>query len=105
MARKVSWFAHVVVGVCIALGTGFLGTAMIAPVRAAVGDAVDLYDPETVRSNGATLRWSRYTGPSGAAFDRYEVHRAAGGDFTPSSLTLLTTIRDADVTSYEDTTA
>jgi len=49
-----------------------------------VGDAVDLYAPEVLKANGATLRWSRYTGPSGAPFDRYEVHRSE----TASSLRL-----------------
>jgi RHS repeat-associated protein len=99
------WVAQILLGLCVALGAGFAVSTFSEPVDAAVGDAVDILDPETVRSNGATLRWTRYTGPSGAPFDRYEIHRSKGGDFTPGASTLLTTIRHADVTSFEDTTA
>ncbi|MDQ4124525.1 MAG: DNRLRE domain-containing protein [Actinomycetota bacterium] len=70
-----------------------------------VSDAVELYAPDTLHSNGADLRWSRYTGPTGAAFDRYEVHRSPTSPFTPSSSTLLATIRNVDQTTYRDTTA
>jgi RHS repeat-associated protein len=70
-----------------------------------VGDAVDLLQPATLHSNGAELKWTRYTGETGAAFDRYEVHRSATANFTPTASTLLTTIRDVNVTSFRDTTA
>ena len=76
-----------------------------AAARAQVSDAVTLLAPELVRSNGAELRWSRYTGPSGAAFARYEVHRGATAGFTPSASTLLTIIKDRDRTTWQDTTA
>jgi YD repeat-containing protein len=72
---------------------------------AQVSDAVTLLVPDTVHGNGAELSWTRYTGPSGAPFDHYEVHRSATQGFTPSSSTLLTTIRDQDVTTWRDTTA
>jgi len=76
-----------------------------APAAAAVGDAVDVLAPTLVRSNGASLSWTRYVGPSGAPFDKYEVHRSATAGFTPSVSTLLTTIRDRDTTRWQDTTA
>jgi RHS repeat-associated protein len=69
------------------------------------GDGVDLTVPETLHANGAELRWSRYSGPSGAAFQKYEVHRSATQRFTPDASTLLATIRDAALTFYRDTTA
>jgi hypothetical protein len=68
-------------------------------------DAVELLAPDTLRSNGADLDWTRYTGPSGAPFQKYEVHRGANAGFTPSASTLLATILDINVTSYSDTTA
>ena len=68
------------------------------------GDGVELLPPDTLHANGAELRWARYTGPSGAPFVKYEVHRAATS-FTPSSSTLLATIGDQNVTSFRDTTA
>jgi RHS repeat-associated protein len=70
-----------------------------------VGDAVSLLEPATLHSNGAELTWSRYTGETGAPFDRYEVHRSRTANFTPGPSTLLTTIRDINITSYRDTTA
>ncbi len=70
-----------------------------------VGDAVNLLAPTTLHSNGAELQWSRYVGETGAAFDRYEVHRSTDPNFTPTASTLLTTIRDVNTTSYRDTTA
>ena len=71
----------------------------------AAGDAVTLLVPEMVHSNGAELAWTRYTGLSGAPFDRYEVHRAATAAFTPSAATLLTVIRDKDTTTWRDSGA
>ena len=69
-------------------------------------DGVWLNQPSTLHSNGADLSWSRYTGAlSGAQFQKYEVHRSATKNFSPSSSTLLTTISDVAVTSYRDTTA
>jgi RHS repeat-associated protein len=70
-----------------------------------VGDAVSLLEPTTLHSNGAELQWSRYVSETGAPFDEYEVHRSATPNFTPTAATLLTTIRDIDITSYRDTTA
>jgi RHS repeat-associated protein len=69
------------------------------------GDGVDLLVPDTLHADGAELRWTPYTGPSGAPFDRYEVHRSPTAKFTPSASTLLTTIRDPNVTFFRDTTA
>jgi len=69
-------------------------------------DAVTLAEPATLHSNGADLAWSQYTGPSGAPFDRYEIHRAQGpGIFIPSAATLLATIKDRGTTTFRDTTA
>jgi RHS repeat-associated protein len=70
-----------------------------------VSDAVDLLTPDTVHANGAELAWTRYTGPSGASFDRYQVHRSTQAGFTPQPATLLTTIRDPDTTTWRDSTA
>ncbi|HYS33764.1 MAG TPA: Ig-like domain-containing protein, partial [Streptosporangiaceae bacterium] len=68
-------------------------------------DAVTLLPPATLRSNGAELNWTAYTGPSGAPFQQYAVYRSLTPRFTPSPSTLLTTITDPAVTSYTDTTA
>lgn len=65
-------------------------------------DVVPLATPTVVHSNGAQLRWARY---SGASFDKYEVHRSTTAGFTPSAATLLSTIRAQEVTRYTDTTA
>lgn len=68
-------------------------------------DAVELSKPAVLHADGAELRWARYTGPTGAPFDRYEVHRGTTAGFIPSTATKLATIRDISVTSYRDTTA
>ncbi|MGH2753913.1 MAG: DNRLRE domain-containing protein, partial [Actinomycetota bacterium] len=68
-------------------------------------DGVHLLQPDTLHADGADLDWERFTGPSGASFDRYEVHRSASAGFTPSADTLLSVIRDPNVTSFRDTTA
>jgi RHS repeat-associated protein len=73
-------------------------------VAAAAGVAL-LRPVTTVHSNGAELSWDRYVPVIGETFTRYEVHRSATAAFTPSASTLLTTIRDNDVTSWTDTTA
>lgn len=97
-----------------ALGSGGVGTpgrrfaeATLRPKLDVTytSDAVELLAPETLHSNGAELKWTRYTGPAGAAFEKYEVHRAGNAGFTPSTSTLLATIRDVGVTSFRDTTA
>jgi len=69
------------------------------------GDAVALSQPTTLHANGAELSWSQYTGPSGAPFQQYQVHRSLSPNFTPSAATLLTSTNDLTATSYRDTTA
>ncbi len=65
-----------------------------------------LFQPDTLHSNGADLRWSRYTGAlSGNPFSSYEVHRSSTANFTPSASTLLMSTTDISKTSYRDTTA
>ncbi len=88
-------------------GRRFTGTPTLQPKLQVTytSDAVDLLEPTTLHSNGADLAWTRYTGPSGALFDRYEVHRSATANFTPNATTLLATIRDPAVTTWRDTTA
>ncbi|HVE95052.1 MAG TPA: DNRLRE domain-containing protein [Acidimicrobiales bacterium] len=66
--------------------------------------AVDLLPPDTLRSNGAELGWSRFDTASGP-FTGYEVHRSSDPAFTPSVRTLVTTLNELGVTSYRDTTA
>lgn len=68
-------------------------------------DAVKLFKPETLHSNGADLRWSAYAYPDGHSFQSYEVHRSSNASFTPSASTRVATIGDVAVTSYRDTTA
>ncbi len=68
-------------------------------------DAVSLLPPTTLHSNGAELSWTPYNSPTGAPFQQYAIYRSATPNFTPSPATLLTTITDASVTSYRDTTA
>jgi RHS repeat-associated protein len=69
------------------------------------GDGGQLLEPETVHSNGAELHWIPYGGPGAPPFSSYEVHRSTNPSFAPSTLTQLTKILDAGVTSYRDTTA
>jgi RHS repeat-associated protein len=68
-------------------------------------DAVKLYKPETLHSNGADLRWSAYAYPDGHAFGGYEIHRSPTPSFTASASTLIAKIGDPSVTTYRDTTA
>jgi YD repeat-containing protein len=68
-------------------------------------DGVQLYKPTTLHSNGAELSWSRFDGSTGNAFQKYEVHRSETAGFTPSESTRLTTISDAGITEFHDTTA
>ena len=69
------------------------------------GEGVNLLPITTLHSNGAALRWTKWASATGATFDRYEVHRSLSAGFTPGADTLLTTIRDAAVTTFRDTTA
>ncbi len=91
--------------VCSLVPLGLPALNRSQPAYAAAGDAVTLYPPGVLHSNGAELHWSRYVGASGTPFDHYEVHRSATASFTPSPATLLTTIRDIDTTTYVDTAA
>ncbi|HEX6700013.1 MAG TPA: DNRLRE domain-containing protein [Gaiellaceae bacterium] len=68
-------------------------------------DAVKLYKPETLHSNGADLRWSPYAYPDGHAFQGYEIHRSPTANFTASASTLIAKIGDPTVTTYRDTSA
>lgn len=69
------------------------------------GDGVDLAPITSVHSNGAELNWTRFDPPSGATFEKYEIHRSPTANFSPSSSTLLATLRDVVMTKYTDTTA
>jgi RHS repeat-associated protein len=69
------------------------------------GDGGTLLDPDTLHANGAELHWIPYSGPGAPPFQSYEVHRSTSASFTPSATTRLTTITDAGITSYRDTTA
>jgi RHS repeat-associated protein len=69
------------------------------------GDGVTLDMPGVLHGSGADLHWSKWDGSSGNAFGGYEVHRSTDPAFTPSAANLVTTIGDAAVTSYTDTTA
>jgi len=89
-------------------GRRYTGSATLQPRLDVtyLGVAVDLMAPTTLHADGAELEWTRYSGPSGAPFDRYEVHRATGSaSFTPGPATRLTTIRDINTTRFRDTAA
>jgi RHS repeat-associated protein len=79
----------------------------LAPVLTVTysGDAVSLAQPSTLHANGAELSWAQYTGPSGAPFQQYQVHRSLTPNFTPSAATQLTSIADLSTTTFRDTTA
>lgn len=68
------------------------------------GEGVDLLRPHTLHADGAELEWTKYAGAP-ANFQKYEVHRSAVTPFTPTTSTLLSVIRDINVTEYRDTTA
>jgi len=74
--RLAVWMVRIALVALMVAGSSLGARDGAWPAYAAVGDAVDLFTPETLRANGAELRWSRYSGPSGAAFDRYELHRS-----------------------------
>ncbi len=98
-------FMRILIVVLLAAGALTSSRGSLSSATAATGDGIDLFAPATLRANGAELRWSKYTGPSGAAFDRYEIHRSEAAGFVPSSTTLLSVVRDVGVTSFTDTTA
>jgi RHS repeat-associated protein len=104
-SRSTGWVTHVLLFVLLATAV-LAATALFSRgATAATGDAVDVLPIETLHANGVELEWTKYTGPSGAPFDKYEIHRSTAADFTPSASTLLTTVRDVSRTSYRDTTA
>jgi RHS repeat-associated protein len=70
-----------------------------------VSDAVTVAQPTTLHADGAELSWTAYAPPSGAPFQRYEIHRSSEQVFAPSASTLLATITDPNVTAFRDTTA
>jgi RHS repeat-associated protein len=88
-------------------GMRFTGEPSLRPQLTVTfsGDAVELSQPTVLHSNGPDLSWSQYTGPSGAPFQKYDVHRSTTPNFTPSTATLLTSINDYTVTNYRDTSA
>jgi RHS repeat-associated protein len=88
-------------------GSRYTGDPSVRPELSVTytSDAVDLLPPDTLHSNGADLSWSRYSGPSGAPFQKYEVHRGASAGFTPTASNLIATITDVNQTTYRDTTA
>jgi len=78
----------------------------LTPDQISPTDKPTLSSPDTLHSNGADLSWSRYAGElSGGPFTRYEVHRSATANFTPSPDTLLMSTSDIATTTYRDTTA
>ncbi len=80
-------------------------SASTAEVNSTPTTTPALLDPDTLHSNGAELRWTRYDPSADGTFDRYEVYRSASANFTPSATTLIATIRDAGQSTYRDTTA
>ncbi|MDQ3933069.1 MAG: Ig-like domain-containing protein [Actinomycetota bacterium] len=80
-------------------------SAASSEARARPTGGPQLLEPDTVRSNGADLRWTRFERSEDGTFGSYEVHRAAGGGFTPSDATRIATITEPGVTTYRDTTA
>jgi hypothetical protein len=88
----------------------FAGSAATDPTLAPslyiawTGDASRLYQPQIVHSNGAELNWDKFPAATGANFLRYEIHRSATPNFTPSAATLIGTLTDKGVTRYIDTT-
>jgi RHS repeat-associated protein len=93
------------VGALCALLVALAPLAERATAQAAVGGPVTLSEPDTVHSDGADLKWSPFDTSGAAVFESYEIHRSEAGGFTPSASTLLTTIRDPQVTAYRDTSA
>ena len=102
-SRKGRALIVTLVALVVAAGAG--GTLRSPLIAHATSDAVTLYQPTTLHANGAELAWSAYTGPSGAGFVDYEVHRSLTPGFTPSAADLLTTIYDQSTTWFTDTTA
>jgi len=93
------------------VGMTLAGSVVVMPLPARadtstlveVPDPVTVQAPRLVRSIGPELRWTRFTGTT--TFDRYDVHRSRTTGFTPSAATLLTSIRDQNITAWQDTTA
>jgi RHS repeat-associated protein len=87
------------------VGKRYTGEPALRPslVVTYTAEATYLLAPQSLHSNGAELAWAAYSGAP--PFTKWEVHRSANPSFTPSATTLLTTIKDVDVTSYTDTTA
>src|SRR6266508_131338 len=108
-SHRMSWPARL--GLCvvlIALLSAFLpaspfSTSVPPRARAATRAAVTLFPPETLYANGASLNWTKYSGPP--QFDRYEVHRSPTPGFTPSQTTLIATLGAVSQTTYRDPTA
>ena len=73
--------------------------------RATPTSAPELFEPDTLRANGATLRWTTFEQTANGTFRSYEVHRSSQAGFTPSDATRIATIADRETTTYRDTTA
>ncbi len=107
--RRVLWFLAIVV--VQTLLSALLPPAPFVPQAPEMASAQvtstpsTLLAPETLYSNGARLRWTRYETAAGASFGSYELHRSTSASFTPSSSTLIATLGDQSTTSYRDTTA
>jgi RHS repeat-associated protein len=89
----------------VAVVVGLAAPRAIAPAAKAASGSLSLAQPSLVRSDGATLAWSRDLAGAGRDFLRYEVHRSATFGFTPSAATLIATIGTAATTSWTDHTA